>query len=556
MIHSPVYPDLSDWPIYKLSEDRANFLTEIDDFTYQRLKNTHSINELNELIASVSYQERTRMKEDPWKVDPPTDPQFWSKVNKKLVEVMDAPTGKEASAKQEDILRRIIHRYSEEIVGTFRISTFKFARKFLTAFFGRLLNAASTKSFSRLIFGGKLQVLDRFKIEGDIQQIQNLMKQGTVIVVPTHFSNLDSILVGYVMDAVLGLPSFSYGAGLNLYNNGGPAYFMNRLGAYRVDRRKKNPIYLETLKAMSKLSIQRGVNSLFFPGGTRSRSGGLETKLKMGLLGTVVEAQRALCEGEKDKKIFIVPLVMSYHFVLEGQSLIEGYLRSTGKERYLKVSNDEFYSFRKLMKYAWLFFAEDSDFSFSFGKPFDVLGNFVDFDGKSSDSHGNEINIQEYFMTNGKVTADLQREEQYTKLLADKIVDRYFKENIVLSSHLIAFTAFKILKAQHPKLDLYALLRLPEETFVIERAHFETVIAQLQTRLKEMADKSYLKISEQINWGTPDLVQHGVQELGIYHIHKALEFNKEGNIVSRNFKLLFFYHNRLENYGLDKKIMF
>ncbi|MEY4904348.1 MAG: hypothetical protein RLZZ292_2163 [Bacteroidota bacterium] len=556
MIHPPVYPDLSDWPIYKLSEDRANFLPEIDDFTYQRLKSTHSINELNELIASVAYQERTRMKEDPWKVDPPTDPQFWSRVNKKLVEVMDAPTGKEASAKQEDILRRIIHRYSEEIVGTFRISTFKFARKFLTAFFGRLLNAASTKSFSRLIFGGKLQVLDRFKIDGDIAQIQNLMKQGTVIVVPTHFSNLDSILVGYVMDSVLGLPSFSYGAGLNLYNSGAAAYFINRLGAYRVDRRKKNLIYLETLKAMSKLSIQRGVNSLFFPGGTRSRSGGLETKLKMGLLGTVIEAQRALCEEDKDKKIFIVPLVMSYHFVLEGQSLIEGYLRSTGKERYLKVSNDEFYSFRKLMKYAWLFFAEDSDFSFSFGKPLDVLGNFVDFDGKSSDSHGNEINIKEYFMTNGKVTADMQREEQYTKLLADKIVDRYFKENIVLSSHLIAFAAFRILKARHPKLDLYALLRLPEETFVINRAHFTTVITQLQARLREMADKNYLKISEQIHWLTPDLVQHGVQELGIYHIHKALEFNKEGDIISKNFKLLFFYHNRLENYGLDKKIGF
>jgi glycerol-3-phosphate O-acyltransferase len=554
MIHPPVYPDLSDWPIYKLSEDRADFLDKIDDFTYQRLKNTHTINELNDLIASVAYQERTRMKEDPWKVDPPTDWQFWSKVNKKLVEAMDAPTGSEASIKQEQILRRIIRRYSEEIVGTFRISTFKFARKFLTAFFGRLLNAASTKSFSRLIFGGKLRVLDRFKIEGDIPQIQNLMKHGTVIVVPTHFSNLDSILVGYVMDAVLGLPSFSYGAGLNLYNNGGPAYFMNRLGAYRVDRRKKNPVYLETLKAMSKLSIQRGVNSLFFPGGTRSRSGGLETKLKMGLLGTVVEAQRALCEEKSDKKIFIVPLVMSYHFVLEGQSLIESYLRSIGKERYLKVSNDEFYSVRKLLKYAWLFFAEDSDFSFSFGKPIDVMGNFVDFDGNSHDRHGNSIDIKEYFMANGAITADLQREEQYTKLLADKIVERYFKENIVLSSHLVAFVAFNMLKAQHPKLDLYALLRLPEDVLVLNRAHFTEVVGQLQARLSAMEMKGYLKISEQIHWLTPDLVQHGVQELGIYHIRKALEFNAQGDIVSHNFKLLFFYHNRLENYGLDKRM--
>lgn len=148
---------------------------------------------------------------------------------------------------------------------------------------------------------------------------------------PTHFSNLDSILVGYAMDEMLGLPSFSYGAGLNLYNSGIAAYFMNRLGAYRVDRRKKNPIYLETLKAMSKLSIQRGVNSLFFPGGTRSRSGSLEKKLKMGLIGTAVEAQRALCQEGKKEKIFIVPLVMSYHFVLEAKYLIEQHLLITGK---------------------------------------------------------------------------------------------------------------------------------------------------------------------------------------------------------------------------------
>ena len=48
----------------------------------------------------------------------------------------------------------------------------------------------------------------------------------------------DSILIGYALDAFVIIPSFSYGAGLNLYNTGYTAYFMNRLGA-RVDRRKR-----------------------------------------------------------------------------------------------------------------------------------------------------------------------------------------------------------------------------------------------------------------------------------------------------------------------------
>ena len=86
--------------------------------------------------------------------------------------------------------------------------------------------------------------------------------------VPTHFSNLDSILIGWVIH-VLGLPPFIYGAGLNLFNIKILAYFMNSLGAYKVDRRKKNPIYLEALKSYSNLAIQEGAHSLFFPGGTR-----------------------------------------------------------------------------------------------------------------------------------------------------------------------------------------------------------------------------------------------------------------------------------------------
>ena len=65
--------------------------------------------------------------------------------------------------------------------------------------------------------------------------------------VPTHFGNLDSILIGWVISA-LGLPAFIYGAGLNLFNIRIVAYFINSLGAYKVNRRKKNLLYLETLK--------------------------------------------------------------------------------------------------------------------------------------------------------------------------------------------------------------------------------------------------------------------------------------------------------------------
>jgi len=80
-----------------------------------------------------------------------------------------------------------------------------------------------------------------------------------------------------------------------------------------VDRRKKNMMYLETLKTYSKEAIQFGCHSLFFPGGTRSRSGIIESKLKLGLLSTAIEAQRANFQNgitDVSGKIFIVPVTI------------------------------------------------------------------------------------------------------------------------------------------------------------------------------------------------------------------------------------------------------
>lgn len=321
---------VEDWPIYRLSEDRSEFIRDIEAFTFHRLTTKHRKDLVDSIVKTI-YQERIRIKESPWKVDPPNDRAFWNKISKRLIKKTLDRQDPEAQATAEDILRKIIHRYSEEIVGTFKISTFRFAQRFLTVLFNRLLNAAVDKSLASL-WRGRRQLYERLKVVGDVETVRHLFEHGTVVVVPTHSSNLDSILVGYAMDQIMGLPSFSYGAGLNLYNFGPAAYFMNRLGAYRVDRRKKNAIYLETLKTMSNLSIQRGVNSLFFPGGTRSRSGELESELKMGLLGTTVEAQRALCQRDDPKKVFIVPMVIGYHFVLEAPFLIEQYLRFTGRE--------------------------------------------------------------------------------------------------------------------------------------------------------------------------------------------------------------------------------
>lgn len=550
-LFSDLIPNIEEWPIYRLHARREEFVRELAEETLQRLMESRRVEELQDIIAHTIYKERIRIKEAPWRVDPADEKVFWNQISKKLVDT-NFQSGQPGSGDEIiNLLRQIIHRYAEEIVGTFNKKTFLFARRFLTAFFKWLLNAAAPQG--RLFWGTRRQLYERLIVKGPLEDIRQLAKDHILVVLPTHFSNLDSILVGYAMDAVVGLPSFSYGAGLNLYNFGPAAYYMNRLGAYRVDRRKKNQIYLETLKTMSRLSIEKGTNTLFFPGGTRSRSGSMESQLKLGLLGTTVEAQRALYQSGDNRKVIIVPLVIGYNFVLEAKSLIENHLKRTGREQYIRTK-DYGSSIRQIIKFTWQFFSAASDITLSFGQPIDVVGNPVNAAGQSLDKDGQPISLREFFFYGDAVTPDLQRESEFTRTLSQRIVKLYYRENIVLSTHLVAYVAFQLLQDAHPGLDLYALLRLPTSDLCIPRAEFISHIDRYRTRLLEMEQEGLLRLAPEIMENADTITRDGLRKLGTYHDRKPLLLSRAGNIRSQDFKLLYYYRNRLEGYHLAEAV--
>lgn len=548
-----VEPNLENWPLAKLTKDKVNFLKEVNEYAAKEISRNSTIEEISEEIARTVYLERLRSKEDPWRVDDPkVERRFWGAIKKDLVEKsLDNEADREVEANNQRLLSKIIERYAAEIAGSFRIKTYNFARSFLTMAFTRLLNSAASKNIFK-IFSSRHRLQERIKAMGEIEEIRELCKKGTVVIVPTHFSNLDSILIGLTVDFI-GVPAVSYGAGLNLFNVGVLAYFMNRLGAYRIDRRKKSKLYLATLKAYSNLSIKRGTHSLFFPGGTRARSGTIEKRLKMGMISSVIDAQRGIYEEGKDEKIFIVPMVLGYHFVLEAESLIEQHLKREGEEKYI-LEKDEFHSYWSIFKFIWKFFSTSSEIIVSFGKPMDVFGNMVNIEGESIDARGQEVEVKDYFSSNGVLTQDFQRDSEYTKLLANKIIDRFHKENIVLSSHVMAYAAFHIIKLRFPKLDIYGIMRLRYEDCAIEAADFKMAIANLQKQLIQLEKEEQVKLSLVLHGELDELIKDGIQNLGIYHPKKALKIDKEGNISTSSLKLLYYYHNHLVGYYLDKTV--
>ncbi len=543
-----IIPDIKDWPIYKISEKRPEFIAALNKYTRSRLFEDSNVS-TEDLLDKTIYLEKLRAKNNPWKVDPADDKSYWKELEK---EIDTAKTFEDKDARLDKIVDRIINRYNEEIVGNFKMKTFKFSRKFLHSLFKRLLNPTTLKGQLRR-WGNRDQVKQKIKLHGHVDELRSIFQKGTVVIVPTHFSNLDSVLIGYALDAVVGVPASSYGAGLNLLDNEIVAYFINRLGAYRVDRRKKNPIYLECLKSMASFSLQNNVNQIFFPGGTRARDGRIEDKLKLGLLGSMVEAQRHAIADQKENKIYVVPLVLNYHFVLEAKSLIDQYLRRTGKEKYTK-SKEVGKSSGKLMKFIWSLISKQSDIELSFGRPMDVFGHPVDMEGNSLDKHGNIIDISGYFKLDGEVQTVYQREKVYTKLLGDKIVESYKINNVVLSSHLIAFAAFRILLNKHAELNLYDVINIPVAGFQIEKELFIKVVKKMQATLKKMEKQGKLRLSEALLLPTEELIADGLKHLGLYHPQKVLKVKKDGSLMSENFRLLYYYHNRLDSYQLEKSV--
>jgi glycerol-3-phosphate O-acyltransferase len=554
--YEPILPQKDEWPVVKLSKNRKDFVKTVAENSKKSILEItgNNIDLLKEELETTLYREKLRIKQNPWAVDPDDEKDFWRKVRSSLVQTSTDNSLTKTQKKKIylEILDDITMRYSEEIASNFVHTHYKVTRRIVTFGFARLLNAARVKGI-KSIFSNQYTLQDKIQIVGETDQIRELASKGTIVMVPTHFSNLDSILIGWII-SVLGLPPFIYGAGLNLFNIGIFAYFMNALGAYKVDRRKKNLPYLETLKTYSSEAIQFGVHSLFFPGGTRSRSGVIEKKLKLGLLSTAVEAQRANYQkGLKDVsgKVFIVPVTINYHFVLEAPGLIQEHLSIVGQERYYK-ERDEFSTSYKISKFLVKFFTKGSDISVSIGKAMDVLGNYVDNSGNSFDRHGRKIDTRDYFISNGNVTVDAQREEEYTYHLGKRIVEEFHINNRVFSSHLVAFTAFQMIKQDNKKLDLYSLLRLPAEDIFLVYVEFREACQMVLDRIFELELQGRLQIAPHMRQDIDAIIDHGLENVGMYHAKRPLIKNRNGNIETQELTLLYYYHNRLDGYDLEK----
>lgn len=446
---------------------------------------------------------------------------------------------------RKKLLDAVLRHYGDEIAGRFSPGVYRLATKVVPWGFNWLLNAASVKRF--LPWGMTESLQDRLQLVGEVEWMKRLSKDATILLVPTHQSNIDSLLIGYII-YLMGLPAFSYGAGLNLFSNPAFSFFMSNLGAYTVDRQKSNPLYKAILKNYSTALLKEGIHSIFFPGGGRSRSGAIERQLKLGLLGTAIDAQTALLQ-RSDRRVYVVPMVLSYHFVLEAGGLIEDYLAESGKHRYLSVDEEGFQPW-KIAQFFWQFFSSKNSLTVRVGKPLDVFGNLVDENGRSLGPNGTTIDPRAWLSTRGELGPQPTRDAEYTRELGAQIITRFHKENTVLSSHLVAFSLFESLRRRYPDLGLYRLLKLTSDQRSIPlSAFFEEARADYE-RVRALADRGELTLSQELlSRGVEDWVRKGALQLGYLNGAAVVRIG-EGEASTEDMSLLYYYRNRLTGYGL------
>jgi len=495
---------------------------------------------LEGLVNDTLYHERRRLERDRSERGH-EDSAFYQRVQRRL---------RHASARDlRELLDQMALRFADEIVGNFDDRVYKISTTVVPTGLSVLLTALSPRKLASI---GSIThgLSDHVQVQGPVDHIRKLLDKGTLVVVPTHSSHLDSIVLGYAVH-LIGIPPLLYGAGLNLFNNPITSYFMNNLGAYRVDRKKSSPLYKDVLKEYATVALELDYNNLFFPGGTRSRSGAVEQHLKKGLLGTAVRAYVGNLRARREKpNLYVVPCTISYKLVLEAETLIDDYLKEVGKSRYI-IEDDEFSKPRQVLNFLSDLVKLDAKVVITFSPPLDVFGNHVDEQGRSIDPRGRVIDPTRYVSQGSEPVYDNQRDAEYTTELSDEIVRGFLKDNVVMSTHVVGHVLLGMLKRENPGMDLYRLLRTGGKSPCVGLVELATETERVIGVLRALPNAP--RLSDELAKSPLDVVDDAIRHFRTYHKRPAA-IRRGERIFHEDRNLLLYYGNRLRGYDLERKL--
>ena len=194
-------------------------------------------------------------------------------------------------------------RYAREIVPGFSA----------TVYFGFGTRAA--KWLSRLLFRVRVGKVDK--------ELGHLDPKATVVFVMNHRSNLDYVLVTWLV-ADRSAISYAVGEWARVWPL---SALIRSMGAYFIRRGSRNALYRKVLARYVQMATEEGTTQAMFPEGGLSLDGRVGPA-KLGLISYIVEGWEP---GDRD--VVFVPVGLAYDRVLEDRVLVEAAASGTRRFR-------------------------------------------------------------------------------------------------------------------------------------------------------------------------------------------------------------------------------
>lgn len=266
-----------------------------------------------------------------------------------------------AKGEPRNVAFETARRYAREIVPGFSASVY----------FG--ISVRLARWLSRLLY--RVEV-----ISPDEAALQAMDAQATVVFVMNHRSNMDYVLVTWLVSSRMTL-SYAVGEWARVWPL---SWLIRAMGAYFIRRRTPDPLYRKVLERYVQTATAEGVDQAIFPEGGLSLTGRVGAA-KLGLLSYV------LAEAKKGgRPVVFVPVGLGYDRVLEDRVLVAA--QETGVRRFkTKLSLIMLHVARMLWRRFWGSWEGFGGAAVSFGPPMPLAGLLAADPGLTPEALGERL---------------------------------------------------------------------------------------------------------------------------------------------------------------------
>jgi len=246
-----------------------------------------------------------------------------------------------------EVLMEKVQQYAKEIVPSF--NAYVYYR------FGYWLS----KKVAKMLYRVRVRV-------GKHDHLREVSQDATVVFVINHRSNMDYILVSFLVAEKMAL-SYAVGEWARVWPLRG---LIKSMGAYFVRRNSRNPLYRKVLERYIDMATREGVCQAVFPEGGLSRDGKIRPP-KLGFLDYMLRH----FDPNTSRDVVFIPVGINYDRVLEDKTLLRSLDPSeTRKSNWFAIKTTLkfiWHNFRLARKHKWHRFGYAS---VSFATPISVKG--------------------------------------------------------------------------------------------------------------------------------------------------------------------------------------